>query len=77
MATQEKKQPADRPRQEPPEAETSNAGKRAHTENEEDDQEREALGRGGINDIPDGDGPRSDRGTNPLPGVYWTSYPGD
>jgi hypothetical protein len=26
--------------------------------------------------LSDGDGPRSDRGTNPLPDVYWSAYPG-
>jgi len=29
-----------------------------------------------LDDIPDGDGPRSDAGTNPLPDLYWTAYPG-
>ncbi|MCP3104128.1 hypothetical protein LZ198_35190 [Myxococcus sp. K15C18031901] len=29
-----------------------------------------------LDDIPDGDGPRSDAGTNPLPDHYWTAYPG-
>jgi hypothetical protein len=28
-----------------------------------------------LDDIPDGDGPRSDAGTNPLPEVYWSAYP--
>ncbi|MCP3165767.1 hypothetical protein [Myxococcus qinghaiensis] len=29
-----------------------------------------------LDDIPDGDGPRSDAGTNPLPDLYWTAFPG-
>lgn len=29
-----------------------------------------------LDDIPDGDGPRSDAGTNPLPDHYWTAFPG-
>ncbi|MDY7231374.1 hypothetical protein [Hyalangium rubrum] len=49
-------------------------GSRKSTEQEDEDEERRA---GGINDIPDGDGPRSDRGTNPLPDVYWADYQGD
>lgn len=28
-----------------------------------------------LDEIPDGDGPRSDAGTNPLPDVYWSAYP--
>lgn len=28
-----------------------------------------------LNALPDGDGPRSDRGTNPLPETYWSAYP--
>ncbi|HEY0095740.1 MAG TPA: hypothetical protein VGB96_15525, partial [Archangium sp.] len=31
---------------------------------------------GGVGEIPDGDGVRSDRGTNPLPESYWSAYPG-
>lgn len=31
--------------------------------------------REGLNAIPDGDGPRSDRGTNPLPEHYWDAKP--
>ncbi|MFP2908338.1 hypothetical protein ACLESD_25455 [Pyxidicoccus sp. 3LFB2] len=30
-----------------------------------------------LDELPDGDGPRSDAGTNPLPDTYWDSYPGD
>ncbi|MCP3138249.1 hypothetical protein [Pyxidicoccus xibeiensis] len=29
-----------------------------------------------LDELPDGDGPRSDAGTNPLPDVYWAAYPG-
>lgn len=28
-----------------------------------------------LDEIPDGDGPRSDAGTNPLPHEYWDAYP--
>ncbi|MCP3137268.1 hypothetical protein [Pyxidicoccus xibeiensis] len=28
-----------------------------------------------LDELPDGDGPRSDAGTNPLPDTYWDSYP--
>lgn len=31
---------------------------------------------GSIDDIPDGDGLRSDLGKNPLPDVYWSAFPG-
>lgn len=29
----------------------------------------------GIDDLPDGDGLRSDLGKNPLPDFYWAAYP--
>jgi hypothetical protein len=29
-----------------------------------------------IDDLPDGDGLRSDLGTNRLPDVYWSAFPG-
>lgn len=41
----------------------------------EQEAEDEAA-RGGVGEIPDGDGVRSDHGTNPLPESYWSSYPG-
>lgn len=28
-----------------------------------------------LDEIGDGDGPRSDAGTNPLPDTYWNAYP--
>lgn len=28
-----------------------------------------------LDELPDGDGPRSDAGTNPLPDVYWDAFP--
>jgi hypothetical protein len=31
---------------------------------------------GSIDDLPDGDGLRSDLGKNPLPEHYWSAYPG-
>lgn len=41
----------------------------------EQDAEDEAA-CGGVGEIPDGDGVRSDLGTNPLPDTYWSAYPG-
>ena len=41
---------------------------RGATEEERDESEA-------LNAIPDGDGPRSDRGTNPLPEHYWDAKP--
>ncbi len=38
----------------------------------EDEAEQEAA-YGGVGEIPDGDGVRSDLGTNPLPEDYWSS----
>ena len=40
-----------------------------------EDAEQEAA-YGGIGELPDGDGVRSDLGTNPLPECYWSAYPG-
>src|SRR5687768_7873243 len=40
----------------------------------EEDAEKEAA-YGGVGELPDGDGVRSDLGTNPLPEVYWEAYP--
>lgn len=39
-------------------------------------EEEDEPSRGGIDELPDGDGPRSDRGNNPLPDTYWADYPG-
>jgi hypothetical protein len=58
-------------------------GTRAPAPNEDREQEKHAhtidpteRTPGAILDeIPDGDGPRSDAGTNPLPDVYWSAYP--
>lgn len=63
-------EPASRPARDAPGAE--HAGSRKSTE--EEDEHRDM---GGIDDIPDGDGPRSDRGNNPLPECYWADFPGD
>jgi hypothetical protein len=56
------------------------AAPRAEAEEEETEnprgeskEERDPLEA--FNAIPDGDGPRSDRGTNPLPESYWSAYP--
>ncbi|WP_224240649.1 hypothetical protein [Hyalangium gracile] len=47
-------------------------GSRKSTEEETEEPRRE-----GIDELSDGDGPRSDRGTNPLPESYWGNHPGD
>ena len=44
-----------------------------HKHCEEEAEEEAAYG--GVGEIPDGDGVRSDLGTNPLPEVYWSAYP--
>ena len=41
----------------------------------EEDAEQE-VAYGGVGELPDGDGVRSDLGTNPLPECYWSAYPG-
>ncbi len=41
----------------------------------EEEAERERS-FGGVGELPDGDGVRSDLGTNPLPEVYWSAFPG-
>ncbi|XXF78001.1 hypothetical protein P2318_33885 [Myxococcaceae bacterium GXIMD 01537] len=46
----------------------------ARSEEEEDDGSLDDL-VGSLDDISDGDGLRSDLGTNPLPEVYWSAYP--
>ena len=40
----------------------------------QEDAEKE-VAYGGVGELPDGDGVRSDLGTNPLPHGYWDSYP--
>ena len=30
---------------------------------------------GGVGELSDGDGVRSDKGTNPIPSSYWSAYP--
>jgi len=35
----------------------------------------EEVAYGGVGELPDGDGVRSDLGTNPLPDSYWAAYP--
>lgn len=63
-------EPAQRPAQDAPGEEPAPSRKST----EEEEEHREA---GGLDEVPDGDGPRSDRGTNPLPDSYWAQYPGD
>ena len=58
---------------------------REHRRNEEAGEEQGVNPRGRsdeerderetLNALPDGDGPRSDRGTNPLPEHYWDAKP--
>ncbi|ATB29571.1 hypothetical protein [Melittangium boletus] len=40
---------------------------------DKDAEDEEAYG--GVGELPDGDGIRSDKGTNPLPSNYWSAYP--
>jgi len=40
---------------------------------DKDAEDEEAYG--GVGELPDGDGVRSDKGTNPLPSHYWSAYP--
>jgi len=40
---------------------------------DKDTEDEEAYG--GVGELPDGDGVRSDKGTNPLPSNYWSAYP--
>jgi hypothetical protein len=62
-------EPATRPSRDAPGKEQR--GSRKSTEEEEEHGDV-----GGVDDIPDGDGPRSDRGNNPLPDTYWADFPG-
>lgn len=64
-------EPATRPAKDAPGEEPREPRKKS-TEEEEDEP-----CRGGIDELPDGDGPRSDRGNNPLPETYWADYPGE
>jgi hypothetical protein len=76
MAKRETKQPGTQPAEDmfgrPTSPRHEPAPSRKSTEEEE--EHRDA---GGLDDIPDGDGPRSDRGNNPLPESYWADYQGD
>ena len=89
MAEREKKQPGIQPPEDYHGRETGHRHgaqeKRAPVPDEDREQEKHAHAidpaertPGAILDeIPDGDGPRSDAGTNPLPDSYWAGYPGD
>jgi hypothetical protein len=52
------------------------AERKAQPHRDEDDEEEAQKERayGGVGELPDGDGVRSDRGTNPLPSSYWAAY---
>ena len=47
--------------------------KDCHKEAEEEAERERSFG--GVGELPDGDGVRSDLGTNPLPEVYWSAFP--
>jgi hypothetical protein len=53
-----------------PKKERADASQR-HAEAEAEEE----VAQGGVGELADGDGPRSDRGTNPLPSNYWSAYP--
>jgi hypothetical protein len=65
MATQDKKQPATRPEKDA--SVQDNTGSRKSTEEEDEGEARHCTG---VDEIPDGDGPR-------LPETYWADFPGD
>ncbi len=50
-----------------------------HTSRKSTEEEDEEAHRrmGGLDELSDGDGPRSDRNNNPLPDSYWADYPGE
>jgi hypothetical protein len=68
-------EPAARPAKDAPGKAAPSEEKRSTRQSteEEDDEPR----RDGIDEMGDGDGPRSDRGNNPLPESYWADYPGE
>lgn len=91
MATDETKKPAAQPaedmfgrptsprHEEPAQRQAASPPQRDNTgslKSTEEEDEGEARHGSGVDDIPDGDGPRSDRGTNPLPAAYWAGFPG-
>ncbi len=51
------------------------ASERGAKRHDKDSDDEEAYG--GVGELPDGDGVRSDKGTNPLPSNYWSAYPYD
>ena len=73
------------PRKGAQEEEPERTGTRAAAPNEDREQEKhphtidptERTPGAILDELPDGDGPRSDAGTNPLPESYWAGYPGD
>jgi hypothetical protein len=67
--TSRHEEPATRPAQDAP-------GAQSHGSRKSTEEEEEHPNAGGLDDVPDGDGPRSDRGNNPLPESYWADYPG-
>jgi hypothetical protein len=73
-------------RNEQPEPEPSRQSQGAHVSPGHESQDafhkrceqeaEEEVACGGVGEIPDGDGVRSDHGTNPLPEGYWSAFPG-
>lgn len=91
MANQDEKKPSTRPAEDmfgrptsPRHAEPASRSERdasvqdntGSLKSTEEEEEGEARHSTGVDEIPDGDGPRSDRGTNPLPETYWADFPG-
>lgn len=62
-------EPVSRPKEAP--------GEGHHASRKSTEEEEEHHDVGGLDDIPDGDGPRSDRGNNPLPESYWADFQGE
>lgn len=55
--------------------EQGGAKREAHKDEDDEEEAEKERAYGGVGELPDGDGVRSDRGTNPLPSSYWASYP--
>ncbi|WP_241757857.1 hypothetical protein [Myxococcus landrumensis] len=71
IALQDEEEPQEPPESPPPDDDAPDTPWHAHPMNP-----AERTPRAILDDIPDGDGPRSDAGTNPLPDLYWTAFPG-
>ncbi|MFY0582195.1 hypothetical protein ACN28S_55075 [Cystobacter fuscus] len=49
--------------------------RKAQVDQEDEEEAQREQAYGGVGELPDGDGVRSDQGTNPLPSSYWAAYP--